>query len=330
MSDVAFVVCIEDNAIKSQALLLIESIRAFTGALKSSDILAISPRGLGVDRATQAALRQLGVHYIDSRINTVCPEYGSANRIYAGAWAARNTTASTLIVLDSDTLFLNEPILLGSEWDVAARPVDVKGSTSSGRDDPLDEYWQSLCHVANLEIDALPWIQTTIDKQRVRASYNGGYLVVRRETGILEKAAEIFTRSVSLGLRPLKNQGLNIVASTGPVGRVASEYWGSNQAALSVAIWSLSKRVLMLEPSYNIPIHLLTSETKGWDGGSPVILHYHWCFDPKHIEPSLQILTNIDVPADKIEWIRQQTGWTRQAEPFKFRAPSTYQTNGGF
>jgi hypothetical protein len=305
MSDVTFVLCIEDNAIKSQSLLLIESIRAFTGAYKDSDILAISPRGLGVDQATQATLRQLGVHYLDSPINTVCPEYGSANRIYAGAWAARNTTASTLIVLDSDTIFLDEPILLGSEWDAAVRPVDVKGSTSSGADDPLDAYWQSMCRLADIEIDALPWIETTIDRQRVRASYNGGYLVVRRDTGILEKAAEIFTRSVSLGLRPLKNQGLNVVASTGPVGLVASEYWGSNQAALSVAIWSLTQRVLMLDPSYNIPLHSLTAGT--WGGSPPVLVHYHWCFDAGHIERSLQILSDLGVPADRLGWIRSRT-----------------------
>lgn len=305
MSDVAFVLCIEGNLVKSQAILLIESIRAFTGAYKSSDILAISPRGLGVDRATRTALRLLDVHYIESLINTVCPEYGSANRIYAGAWAARHTTASTLVVLDSDTLFLKEPVLLGSEWDVAARPVDVKGSTSSGLDDPLDGYWQSLCRIADKEIDILPWIETTIDRQRVRASYNGGYLIVRRDTGILEKAAEIFTRSVALGLRPLKNHGLNIVASTGSVGKVASEYWGSNQAALSVAIWSTTKRVLMLTPNYNIPLHLLTTETGiRSDESSPVHVHYHWGFDAGHADPSLRILSNMGVPADKIEWIR--------------------------
>lgn len=310
MSDVAFVLCVEDNALKSQAMLLIESIRAFTGAHKSSDILAISPRGLGVDHATQAALRRLGVHYIDTRINTVCPEYGSANRIYAGAWAARNTSVSTLIVLDTDMLFLNEPVLLGSEWDVAVRPVDTKGSASSGRDDPLDEYWRSLCQLVNLEVDGLPWVQTTIDKRLVRASYNGGYLVIRRATGILERAAEIFTRSISLGLRPFKNQGLNIVASTGPVGPVASEYWGSNQAALSVAIWSVSRRVLILDERYNIPLHLMTPETRTGDDGPPVVLHYHWCFNPGHIESSLQLLSSIGASAEQVEWIRSRTPLT--------------------
>jgi hypothetical protein len=200
MSDmVAFILCIENNAVREQALLLIESIRTFAGAHKSAEVIAISPRGNGVDSTTQRRLDDLGARYVDLPLNQGCPDYGSANRIYAAAWAARNCTASTLIVLDSDTIFFGEPELLEAEFDVAARPVDLRHATSSGPGDPKESYLVSLCALAGTTIDVLPFIDTSLDRCRVRAAYNGGYLVVRRENGVLELAADIFTRSVVQG-----------------------------------------------------------------------------------------------------------------------------------
>src|SRR5262245_55970229 len=227
----AFVLCIERNAICAQALLLIESIRAFAGAHRDAEIWAVAPRpGLGVDATTRERLDALRVTYVEKPLNLACPEYASANRLYAAAWVARHAVATTLIVLDSDTLMLGEPELLGPLTDVAARPVDVKGSTTSGPGDALEPYWVALCALAGQPIDILPFLETTVDRRRVRASYNGGYVVARRESGILESAAELFTRSVEIGLRPLAGDGSRKFASTGYVSGRASEYWGSNQA----------------------------------------------------------------------------------------------------
>src|ERR1700730_8143910 len=100
--DPAFVLCIENNAIRDQALLLIESIRAFAGTYSGAEILAIAPRPAhGVDGATRTRLEQLGATYHEAPLNTHCPVYGGANRVYAAAWAAENAAASSLIVLDS-------------------------------------------------------------------------------------------------------------------------------------------------------------------------------------------------------------------------------------
>ena len=45
-------------------------------------------------------------------------------------------------------------------------------------------------------IGSLPFVETSMDRATVRASYNGGYSVVRRDTGILQRCADLFTRSV--------------------------------------------------------------------------------------------------------------------------------------
>jgi hypothetical protein len=101
---VAFVLCIENNAIREQALLLIESIRTFAGKHRDAEIIAISTSGLGVEAVTQRRLAQLNVRYVDLPLNRGCPDYGPTNRIYGAAWAALVFGASeTAIALLTST-----------------------------------------------------------------------------------------------------------------------------------------------------------------------------------------------------------------------------------
>jgi hypothetical protein len=204
-------------------------------------------------------------------------------------------------------LFLDEPELLGPDVDVAVRPVDVKGSTTAGPGDEFEPYWSALCKLAEFPIDQLPFVETTIDRKRVRASYNGGYSVVRRDTGILQRAADIFTRSVSAGLRPYKARSdFRVFASTGFVSTLASEYWGSNQAAFSVAAWSTTRRVRTLDRRYNVPLHSLAQPENWrpeWTDTAPAHVHYHWMFDPEHGAEALRLLRRLGVAADRLDWI---------------------------
>lgn len=305
---VAFVLCIEHNAIRDQALLLIESIRTFTGAHKDSEIIAISPRGNGVDPATQWRLREQRVRYIDLLLNQACPQYGSANRIYAAAWAAQNSSASTLIVLDSDTVFFGEPELLGTDFAVAARPIDLKYASSTGPGDALEDYIEAMCALAGETIEVLPYIESTLDRARIRASYNGGYLAVRRDSGILELSADLFSRSVDQGLRP-REGGKEVFASTGWVGPAASEYWSSNQTATAVAIWSTGQKVRELNRRYNVPLHLLAKENdlSEWSGVDPLHIHYHWMLNAQHRPQTLELLAALGVAPDKRDWLAERS-----------------------
>ena len=312
--------CIEANETREQALLLIESLRAFGGQYADSPVFAVAPRsGLGVDAATRARLEALAATYHEAPLNTVCPEYGSANRVYAAAWAEQNCRADTLYVLDSDTLFVEEPESLSCDCDLAMRPVDVKGSTTRGPGDPFEPYWLALCELAGTAIDDLPWVETVLDHQRVRASYNGGYAVVRRSCGILTSAAELFTRSVVAELRPYKGQsGHQVVASTGPVPARAAEFWGSNQAVMAIAAWRTTRRVGLLDRRSNVPLHAL-AEPQFWSDVfldlHPWHLHYHWMFDAAHRGRALHTLAKIGLPPDRLEWIAARTplGASRRA-----------------
>ncbi len=303
--DVAFLICVEANRLEPQARLLCESIRHFTGRYRRAPIFAVSPRPrLALGLEPRRSLEALGVDYIVESLNETSSPYDSINRMVAGAWAEEHVERPYLVVLDTDTVWVGEPSF--PRADTSVRPVDLKGSASSGPGDPFDPYWLRLCQFAGIDPSALPYLETTIDRVRIRASYNGGFAVVRRELGILRRTADIFGRSLTEDLRPRRGTDLDILASTGFVGRDASEFWGASQAALAVAIWSSTSDVRVLDARYNIPLHLLTSPERTWPTGpdfEPVQLHYHYLGEPRYREQFAGALGRVACPPAAQRWI---------------------------
>ena len=307
---VGYVLCIENNAIRDQALLLCESIRRFAGRHRDGPIFAFAPRpGLGVDAATQRRLADLGVEYIDAPLNTACLDYAPANRVFAGGYAERHARTDFLIVLDSDTVWLDEPAL-PLDADAAARPVDSKGSATRGPGDRFEAYWETLARMAGTTLDRLPIVHSTIGNERIRVSYNAGLTVVRRDKGILTRCAELFAASLSAGMRPYRGTGMNIYASTGEVGREGSEFWGSSQAALTLAIWATTDRVVHYPDCYNVPLHLIAADgaiDPRWRAQPPVHLHYHYMFGERHHEVAMELLAQLGLADDRRQWLLERT-----------------------
>lgn len=305
-SEIAFLICVEANRLEPQARLLCESIRTFGGRYRRAPIVAVSPRpGLALGPEARARLELLGVTCVAEPLNETGSPYGTINRIVAGAWAETVCPRPFLVVLDTDTLFVGEPRFLRA--DAGIRPVDVKGSASSGAGDPMDGYWTRMCRFGGIEPSRLPAIFTTIDHVRIRASYNGGLTVVRRDLGILERTREIFFASLAEGLRPRQGEGLDILASTGSVGIEASEWWGSSQAALSVGIWSRTSGVHVFDERYNIPLHLLTD--RAWpmrEGFQPILLHYHYLAEAQYQGHFRQAAKRIGCSPDVLGWIEER------------------------
>jgi hypothetical protein len=308
--EVSFVICVEANRLERQGLLLCESIRTFGGRYAKSSIFGVSPRpDLALDDAARARLHDLGVTYVVEPLNLTGHPYGTINRIVAGAWAETHLATSHLIVLDSDMILSAEPKF--ERADAGARPVDVKGSATSGPEDALDAYWSRVCGLAGITLDDLPTLRTTVGNDRIRASYNGGFTVVRRSLGILQQTRDIFFRSLAEDLRPLAGQGANVRASTGFVGTTASEWWGSSQCALSAAIWSKTRNVHIYGPDYNIPLHLLVADTQCWPrhpGAEPVLLHYHYLAESQHRDELSKVLEKIGCPPQAVAWTFARLG----------------------
>ncbi len=305
--EIVFLICVEANRLEPQAHLLCSSIRIFAGRYKDVPIVAVSPRpNLALSMASQQRLHALGVTYVSQLLNDTGSTYGTINRIVVGAWAEKSLRQPYLVVLDTDTMFVSEPRFVRA--DVGVRAVDMKGSASSGAGDPLDQYWNTLCEIAGIKISQLPMIDTTVDHVKIRASYNGGFTVVRRDLGILQQTKDIFFSSLQKNHRPLAGAGVNIKASTGHVGIEASEWWGSSQAALSIAIWSRTSDVHIYDSRYNIPAHLLLDSDAHWplpqDIG-PVLIHNHYLAEPEHQEQFCEVMRRLNCTPEALGWIEQ-------------------------
>lgn len=306
-SEIAFLICVEANRLEPQARLLCESLRTFGGHYRNAPVLAVSPRPhLALGAEARKRLEALGVTCVVEPLNETGSSYGTVNRIVAGAWAEAATRYPYLVLLDTDTVLVGEPAF--ARADAGVRPVDVKGAASSGPGDPRDAYWTRLCELGGIEPSRLPRISTTIDKVPIRASYNGGFTVVRRDLGILRKTKEIFLASLQENLRPSAGTDHDVFASTGFVGREASEWWGSSQAALSVAIWSTTSDVHTYDERYNIPLNNLTAPGASWPlrRGKPVLIHYHHLAEPPYREQLRQAMERCGCSRKVIDWVAER------------------------
>lgn len=284
--NVGFVACIEGGVLEAQAILLFESIRQYAGRFRDCPIYALSPRsGHSISQSVRHRLDELSVTYIDAILNTECREYGSANRVAAAAYIEEVYPHEILVILDSDTLFLREPdkILLPPDVDVAVRSVDIKGMCTDGPADPFDIYWRDLCRCCGVDYELIPWTESFVDHHRIKASYNGGLVIVRGKLGILKQWADFFFASVRLRLTPYA-EDWRLRSGVGWIDSTVSRLWGSNQAALSLAIWSNTRRVQELPPTYNYPLHShdhIDAATANAVFPHLVHVHYHWLFEEK-------------------------------------------------
>lgn len=313
--DVGFVACIEGGVLEAQALLLFESIRRYAGRFRDCTLYALSPRaGRPISNEARRRLHELGAVYIDKLLNTECPEYGSANRVAAAAYVEQTYAHDVLVILDSDTLFLREPseFLFSLDVDAAVRPVDVKGMSTGGPSDACDRYWQELCRCCGVDYDEIPWRESFVDRQRIKANYNGGLVVVRSKLGILRRWADFFFRSVRMGLKPFKDSG-SFRTGAGWIEPAAGNLWGSNQAALSLAIWCTSRRVLELPPIYNYPLHqhkLIDAALARRVFPQLVHVHYHWLFAPDALSSNPLFRRRGPLSAAQKDWLRSATPLT--------------------
>jgi hypothetical protein len=298
---VEFILIAEAGILEAQALLLCESIRCFAGAHSRCPITVISPRS---DRrpspSTLRKLERLEAEYLPIETDSCCPEYGSSYRVHSAAHIERRSGPPLIIQLDSDTLFLSEPdfSLMGCE--AAARPVDVKGMCTTGPGDPFDDYWRELCALVGVDYEQIPVIRTTVDRQAVRASYNGGLYVTRRASGLFARTEDIFKRLVAAGLRPWTTDGPLMRTGTGYLRGASTAYWGTSQAAFSLAVVSGNHRVQLLPDTHNFPLHSLDQMTTPIP--TPLVhVHYHWLFAAcAEASPAIE---RLGLPAATAAWL---------------------------
>ncbi len=302
IDEVEFVVIAEAGILEAQALLLCESIRRFAGRYAELAITVVSPRpGRRPSASTVRALAALGAELRALDIEVRCPDYGPSYKVLALADAERRPGPDILVQIDSDTLFVAEPDLSLPDHDIAARPVDLKGICTRGPGDPRDGFWRDLCGLCGVDYERIPIVETTVDRQAVRASYNGGLVVARRRIGFFGRTAEVFTRLVSAGLTPHREAGHREMTATGVVTEAGSLFWGTSQAVLPLAACSLDRSIGILPPTHNVPLH-------HWDNlVAPehlVHLHYHWLCSATELAANPMLDGRLELDPDVASWLR--------------------------
>ena len=307
--ELEFCLVIEAGVLEVQGLLLCNSIRRFAGRHARARITAVSPRPeRRPSTSTIRELETLGVHYAETEIRSPAPEYGPSFKVFALAWAAAQPGPPVLIQLDSDTVFVGEPRLALGGHGAAARPVDVVGMCSTGEDDPKDALWRRMCKVCETEVEALPFIATTIGRQPVRASYNGGLVAASRD--LFETIGETFSVLLEADIRPFAESGLTIRTGTELVSAKGAEYWGVSQAAISISLAKLSRTARILPPTHNVPLHMFADLDPL---PAPAIhLHYHWLFGT-HQESNPVLDGRMALPAVQSAWLKQRLPFSQKS-----------------
>jgi hypothetical protein len=303
--DVEFCVLAEAGVLEAQALLLCSSIRRFAGAYSSAAVVVVSPRpDRRPCRTTLRHLDRMGVEYVELDIRSPYPSFGPSFKILAVAHISRRPGPPIIVQIDSDTLFLGEPDFTLDGVDVAARPVDVKGMCTAGEGDPFDEFWHHLCALCEVDYSRVPVLETTVDRKAVRASYNGGLVVAKRNRGILERTAEFLERALLVDARPHRGSVVLVESGAGAVSAEASEYWGIGQAVLSLAITATDSKVRILPTSHNVPIHFLDLLERS--DTTPVHVHYHWLCSSEGCSANPMLDGRMALPADTVKWLRER------------------------
>jgi hypothetical protein len=297
---VEFCFLVESGALEFQAVLLAESIRRFGGGLAGTVLTAISPRSSRRPApSTVDRLQTLGVEYIELDLVSPVPDYGPSFKVFALGWLSRRPGLPVLVQLDSDTVFLAEPDLDIEGYGLAARPVDVVGACTSSPADANEAVWRTMCAACLVDFEALPFVATTIGGTLVRASFNGGLVAAPRETFALVE--EQFRRILRAGARPYAGIG-GLRSGAAFVPPSGAEWWGTGQAAISLALALQNLPARILPPSHNIPVHVHSQLEPASEDA--VHLHYHWIFeDMREYGPALRSQT---IEPRAARWLSEQ------------------------
>ena len=173
------------------AVRMVESLRRFGGRFAQTPVWAVTPRpGPSLARATLGEFERLGVKHVHIRDAHSYQWYNMWNKIAALSHVETRVETDYMGFIDSDVIFLGEPDhLIGG--DMTASIHGTKHLGSSGPNDPNEAFWSALCKVAELSVDELPWVNTSIDDARIRLYFNAGIFTYRRRAQFAAQWAQV-------------------------------------------------------------------------------------------------------------------------------------------
>lgn len=288
-TDLAYVCCIQPGFLEEQVIALVQSIRLFGGGLRDQPVYVVSPWGESVSNRTCLILEALDARLIIANLNQKLRAFPYANKAYALEWIENQHRHAVHVFLDSDTLIVDEPagLAIEGETDFAARPVDLRGICSSPVDDLFRDYWKECCRLFGVELETMPVIQSTVDKQLIHANWNGGLLTMHANKGVGQRWRMVIE---ALWERQLCPRPRN--------------FWGSGQVGFAIATESLGLKGKILDAGYNIPLHLNPCGVGISEISNPKHIHYHWMLESKHFEKWKKRIQSLNLDSYPMKHLR--------------------------
>jgi hypothetical protein len=188
---------------------------------------------------------------------------------------------------------------------------------TTGPGDPQDAYWRALCALCEVDYDDIPLLTTTIDRQVVRASYNAGLVAARRESALFERTEEFFLRILEQKRQSHPAPANRVRIGSGYVSPQGYSYWGTSQAALSLACTASRASIDILPAAYNVPLHFFGSPASQ-PPISPIHVHYHWLGLSDECASNPMLDGRIQLAGHKARWLHRRmpldtrrSGWHR-------------------
>ncbi|MFW9888475.1 MAG: hypothetical protein ACFFER_09845 [Candidatus Thorarchaeota archaeon] len=239
-----------DNSSETNALLLLESIRAFADSLSNAEVWCYTPESENeISSGTQARIAELGVELIPFEMDSEISSFPFTRHANAASLAESRSKGKFELVawLAPNTLVLQEPskFILESGIGLGYRPVHHK-LLGLNYDEPLDTFWSAIYEFCNVPTQGVFAMKTQVEDLAIRPYFNAGCLVVRPEKLLLQswrdKFFDIYQEPVFKQLYERDTRYAIFV----------------HQAILSGVILSMMDRGEMLElpRKYNYPLNL--------------------------------------------------------------------------
>ncbi len=240
-----FVTLVRSSSERTDARILIDSIRAFAGTMSQYPIWLFEANP---QEAPCQTLASANVHILPLNIPDAIKPYYFADKVFACAQAEEMAppTVQSLIWIDPTCLVIKPPVLfdLGQSFDAAVRPVHIK-NVGLLPEEPLDNFWQKIYETVGLD-DIHSTVETFVGMQRIRAYFNSHAFAINPTRGLLRQWLAYFTALV--------NDEAYQEAACQDV---------RHQVFLHQAVWSAllvakldPQRICNLPPDYNYPYNL--------------------------------------------------------------------------
>ncbi len=243
----AFVTRVRSAESARAARLLLESLRAFGGAMAPCPAWVFAADGVR-EQARRELAGVADVAVLPLAVPCDAAPFLFAEKVFACARAEQvaGPDAGSLVWMDPECLVAGEPLLLdlGGAADAAFRPVHVR-NVGLPPAEPLDPFWSGICAAIGTP-DVPGTVVSFVDGQVLRSYFNSHCFSVNPRVGLMARWWEVFQRLVA-------GAAFRRQACPDEAHRVFLF-----QAVLSVLVASTvgRGRIRVLPPSYSYPYHL--------------------------------------------------------------------------